>query len=685
MDFSRYEDDDDDNYAPSRRSRSRRGGCLKPLCLLILGLFFLVASGIALLPFWMVGEKGTPNPKFIAAVNSTIAPAKFSCKSLRAGWFSPMELRGVRVENPQSGADFTADKIVFSKSFLKLLPIKWFKLSLGTVVVESPKLLIDNKKRNASEVSSDYGRGNLLIPVVDAKFDLVVKKGEVEMVDAEGNRRFLRDIRGMISLTSVFESLKVSLAMTPENCEREAEIEIHASWKFGGVQIDELKVVSPWINATGSGRLAWSDTSMPDYSLRLYAKADATAIARDFRPLFSSIPKMIGEVELEVNTKQFITHAAVNVKAKLTDFAVSLEDGKSSAVDKAALKCDFSVPCLHTEYLPKLRDVVVDLELGEGRVNGKIESIGLDLPAARVKQGDFSVKCDTKVFTRAIGAWMDRRAIAAINKILPRVDAEVGVNSILAGMAFDVKLQPFNYGGLYAGESKLNMLVADKFVRCDFSANVNGGRVHLNPVFHSDGKIESDRRVRALEKIRLTQELVNMYLSPINPLFTKCHLDNGSLSLELHSFRMPDPDKPETIAMVADVLLHGVKMTPGEDFAKPMRLLKIKDSKLSFPDLSTRLKIAGEQVHIGETPFKMGGMNFALSGSSTFEGALDYTLKIEITEQLLKDNQLAFLAPLFKGKMLPMHIGGTAEQPQVEINALMRGLRDIFNIPLKID
>ena len=686
MDFSRYDDEEEDQDRPSRPvQRDRRSccqfGCLSALLKLALLLVLLAAALISVLPFWLNSLDAAARESLLSRINKRIAPGRIACKSWRFSWLDTIEFSDVEYKNPATGISFTAKALTLGEGLLKSMPVgRW---NPGAVTVESPRLVFAEASSGNSQTVAD---GGFLLPVLDLRTTLSIRRGEIVVAGSGGDGLKLRRFQGTVVIPSLYESLSIALTFAPGQSEREAEVNINAGWKSGGIRINELKIVSPWLNASGRGQISLDETTIPDNALSVSLKADATAISRDFRSLFSDLPRMVGTVEIDADARQMANKAVVNADFKLVDFAFSIDGKGYSSVDGAKGKCNFHIPSRNGAFLPEVRDASAVLVLNQekGRFEANAERWSFAAPG-EIGGGKAAVKGQTKALMRMFGCWVDPGAAATIGQMTDTLEAEASFSKPLSGPSqISGRFQPLRYKGIYAGVTDFRIVATDDATSCLFSSNLNGGQLRLNPVFAKDRgryRVKSAGRIRMLENVRLTQEMIDAWLTMVNPLFSKSRIEKGSVTVDLLSFSFDPGRKEEGISLTADVVFDDLILTLNSQFDDMLKQLKVNDRKFAAPKLAARLKIDGGRVYISRVPFKLGEMNFALSGSSSFAGELDYVLEFEITERMLDANKLSFLAPLFKGKMFSLNIRGTVEKPEIKANSLIDGVKNLFATP----
>ncbi len=686
MDFSQYDDDDvGDREEDSVSRRPRRGcgcGCLRfLLAIMLLPLLVITVAVIALPPMLNSMGEGT-RAKFIRSVNARIAPAKIQCKSWSLGWFDPLRLKEFKYENPETGFVFDVRELALSHGLIKSFPAgKW---NLGTITAERPRFVFSPPAKSGRRPPASGGF--FFLPVYDVTGKLVLRHGEVAVNNTSGDALHLHRFQGSVFIPSLYDSLSMALTFSPENSGREAEVNIQAGWKSGGIKIDELKINSPWITATGSGRLALDGMSIPDNALSLSAKVDAMAISRDFRSVFPVLPRMVGNVEFELTARQFPTKAAVEGEVEFNDFVISPSGSKTySAIQAAKCKYDFSIPIRNGGFLSEIRDLSCALAFDDGSAATKVERWSFAEKHPLIAGGKCEIKGETGALLRLFGCWIAPDVAKTVKTITENIDAVASFECDGKGTTIvSGRFQPLRYNGLYAAATDFRVVGKNESAACDLLSNINGGKIHLNPVITKKGDcytIRSAGKIRAVEKARLTQEMADSWMARVNPFFRGCRIENGYLSVDVISFSSGGGKRPKDYSIVADLTFEKLALLMSPRFDPILQNLKINDRRFVVEKLSTRLTVRQGKISISRIPFVFGGYKFAVSGESTLAGELDYTMEFEITENMLKSNNLSFLAPLFAGKMLPLKITGTVEKPEIKVNSLIDGLKNIFNIP----
>ncbi len=250
---------------------------------------------------------------------------------------------------------------------------------------------------------------------------------------------------------------------------------------------------------------------------------------------------------------------------------------------------------------------------------------------------------------------------------LPTVLAEA---DITAGAQLD-SLKGF---GLTAESAPADFRLSKGLLHIAYEPKISSGNLRLRPsvdLARSTGAITFPAKTRLLEKVPITQEMLDTLLVNMNPLFKGSQVLSGTITLDLRSFRIVRNTPPEKgIAIDMDLALDRFSMTMGPQLREFLAMLKINESTYRVEHLPVHVLIREGRVHVDPVTMVIEKQPMTFSGWVAFNGAIKYQIAIPITERLAG----GVAGRLLQNKTITIPITGTVTDPHVDLAVLQRAL-----------
>lgn len=317
----------------------------------------------------------------------------------------------------------------------------------------------------------------------------------------------------------------------------------------------------------------------------------------------------------------------------------------------------------------QIQDVKLETNEGNMFINGVIENASALLFASGKGHANVQINAD-KI---KVSDWL----IAPENKNKSASEQ----TSILSGLSMHVQLKAneLEWEKVIARELKMEISYTPKLIEVhNFDAQLFGGQVKLNAKMSGD-----------LTGAKTLQTIVHCTSVDIQKLFGQ--LDNfgqkeitdkqlsGKYSgkIEMNAaWNERNELMKEMLTTIADVHITEGAIANYEPMQKLSKFANIEDLKnIRFADLKNTILIHKGNITIPEMELQNNALNLTLSGTQSFEGVLDYKVKLRLSELLKNkrkpsENEFGEEDETGKGMYLFISIKGTTDQPKFSYDKL---------------
>ena len=194
-------------------SSEERPGCLRGVRNLLLFLLVPVLAVVALLPTLMSSDGG--RRWALAKINAAAAPAQVSFDRWSLGWFRAPTLESFAYTDEARGISVTAERAVFDRGLLRLLPVGFW--DLGEITLEKPmaelSLATERTISSSKGAAAPETRDAFFLPVVDVAARLKFSGGRVAVSGDVGESFAAEQVEGGVTLASWRKPILVQARM----------------------------------------------------------------------------------------------------------------------------------------------------------------------------------------------------------------------------------------------------------------------------------------------------------------------------------------------------------------------------------------------------------------------------------------------------------------------------------------
>ncbi|MBQ7188232.1 MAG: hypothetical protein IJR99_02335 [Kiritimatiellae bacterium] len=524
---------------------------------------------------------------------------------------------------------------------------------------------------------------------------------------------------------------KFSVAVDQKNVTKPTTLSLSSNLAVdpGNIRIHQLELVSPWLRVAGKGVLAPQQSGSIEGALQVKATGSLTQFSRDFRRTLKNVPPMEGNFQLDLSTQQYTDKIGVSAVMNVTDFYTAPEKGQATVIPQGTLRFDGMVPVGDEGALPEVRDGNWSVKFGKNSFDGSIGRWSWAGKKPQVEKLQVNLASDIAQALRLFGAWIAPDLQRAITSVSGRVDLsttiDTGSNGKLGGKfliegqqvygkkangvidlsfrggkgsftiptekrqtflsdgAADtlVQVDSFNWCGFYVSESPVRFRYSPGLLRMECQANVNGGKLNLTPEMPLEKNkaiIRIPQKTRVLENVRITQELIDLWLVMVNPLFKGSRIQGGTVTADAIRFEC-DPSMPpeKGVSGEFDLEFRNLKLLLGPEFDEMLMALNANDRCFQAERLPVHITVQEGLVHLDKVKIVFDGQPIVLGGWTSFDGKIQYQMDVTLNERLFARWNVGALGKLFGGKTLPIMISGRVDNPKVELGGFAKALQGL--------
>jgi len=232
--------------------------------------------------------------------------------------------------------------------------------------------------------------------------------------------------------------------------------------------------------------------------------------------------------------------------------------------------------------------------------------------------------------------------------------------------------------GLSAGPADISMRLSRGVARMEYTPVLNGGRLRLVPEarFSTRGvSLMFPPKTRLLENVAITQEMVDLLLAQINPLFMGSVVKRGTVTVDLKHFNyVPDATPEKQLTTEMDIVFNQLSMDMGPALREVLSLVRVKNTRYAVERLPVTMTIKDGRVHLAPLRIVVDQQPIVVSGWTAFDGKIKYLIEVPVTERLAGKNA----GKLLRDRVIKIPVTGTVEEPRLDTSALKNAMTDIL-------
>ena len=225
--------------------------------------------------------------------------------------------------------------------------------------------------------------------------------------------------------------------------------------------------------------------------------------------------------------------------------------------------------------------------------------------------------------------------------------------------------------GLNAGGAGISLEMNKGRLEADWRPALNGGRLRLSPIleFSPQGTtLLMPNGVQLLEKVKITQEMVDKLLVHFNPMFHGSRIHQGVVNLKLNSFRSgPKPGHSDLFIDCQSELVD-LSMTLSPSMRNLLQMINVKSSTYQVKHLPMHAVVRNERVYIDPLTMTFSKQPVVFSGSVGFDSTIDYLIEIPLGDAISRKTGIS----LPKGLSVKVKVTGTVDNPRLDTSALQK-------------
>jgi len=223
--------------------------------------------------------------------------------------------------------------------------------------------------------------------------------------------------------------------------------------------------------------------------------------------------------------------------------------------------------------------------------------------------------------------------------------------------------------GFSLGAQDLKYTLREGVLALDYSPAFNGGALRFNPtvtVSTEPMELSFPAGSRVLERVRLTEPLINTYLVYINPLLKDGVAASGDLTMTLEDFRTPlGPTFRQQLAAAARLDFSRFSFTPGGHLASVLEFANVPDRTWKLDYYAMNVACRAGRVYPDPMRIRIADSELLCTGSVGLDGNLAYAVSLPITEKIV--GKMAY--PYAKGIVVRIPVTGTTKSPRLDFSA----------------
>ncbi len=232
--------------------------------------------------------------------------------------------------------------------------------------------------------------------------------------------------------------------------------------------------------------------------------------------------------------------------------------------------------------------------------------------------------------------------------------------------------------GLMAGPADMSLRLSQGVLKIDYAPVLNGGRLRLVPEAQVGARgimVKCPPKTRLLENVAITQEMVDMLLARINPMFMGSVVKNGTVTVDLKNFEfMPEAVPEKQLAAEIDITFNRLSMDMGPSLREVLAMLRIKERRYEVERLPVKVTIKDGRVNMAPLRIVVDRQPIILSGWVAFDGKIKYLIEVPVTDRLAGSTA----GHILRDTVIKIPVAGTVEEPRLDTSALKNAMSSML-------
>ncbi|HRR34880.1 MAG TPA: hypothetical protein P5026_12315 [Kiritimatiellia bacterium] len=256
-----------------------------------------------------------------------------------------------------------------------------------------------------------------------------------------------------------------------------------------------------------------------------------------------------------------------------------------------------------------------------------------------------------------------------------------GLSTVLAEGELDAAAHVKSLAGLglRAGPADVLFRLSKGVLRIGYEPVLNGGRLRLVPEMAVGGRgggvLTVPPKTRMLERVALTQEMVDTLLVNLNPLFQGSRVRDGTVSLDVRNCRVEPGVVPEHgNAADLDITFENLKLELGPSLRDLFGMIKVKTRVYEVARLPLHVTVRNGRIQADPVRLVIENQPVIIGGWVAFNGAVNYVIEVPVTERLVGSAAFRML----RGTSIKIPVSGTVDEPRLDTRALQNMLSSVL-------
>jgi len=224
--------------------------------------------------------------------------------------------------------------------------------------------------------------------------------------------------------------------------------------------------------------------------------------------------------------------------------------------------------------------------------------------------------------------------------------------------------------GVSGGSSDLGATLANGILKVDYQPPVNQGKLIFTPsveVSRTPMVMTFPAKMRMLQNVQLTQEMLDQGLSLMLPLLHGSSVLGGTVDLTMQECTVPlGPTLTNDMTFTSALTLHNLRLAPSGALGSILDITGHAGQEITLAQYDLTAECSHGRVKPSDLVFNVAGSKMTLSGSVGLNGALAYTAVVPVSAGLVGKQFAKYL----EGETVRVPITGTVGAPAIDKKAL---------------
>lgn len=225
--------------------------------------------------------------------------------------------------------------------------------------------------------------------------------------------------------------------------------------------------------------------------------------------------------------------------------------------------------------------------------------------------------------------------------------------------------------GLEAGAADLTLDLAQGVAHLSYAPLVNGGKLLWQPEVvvggRAGGLTTLQPASKLLERVQLTQPMIEHLLLHANPIFQGSRVLGGEVTLLAHTAQHHLKQTPkEALRLDLELVLNNLHLQTGSVLNQVLDLIKITNRDYRVARLPLHLTVHGGVIQLDPIQLIFDEQPLIVGGRVDFKGQVNYMLELPVTRKLVGKELEAKL----RGTTVKVPVTGTVDAPLLDVRAL---------------